>query len=315
MNMDKKHAVFFGCLAGAIAFGILIPYFAFAHKGYIRPTEDSKSWMSNISDDTTLDMISIPGAHNSGALHSIADVSGKCQDISIYNQLTIGARFLDIRLQSVANKLAVCHAYINEDLTFESVLSDCRKFLQENRSETIIFSVKEEYDAISSTLSFDEVLLNEIEEYKEFFYFGDSIPTLKLARGKMVLLSRYKNNTVGISAHNGWEDSCTFDINNATRLHVQDYYNAETVDKKKQEIESCLKYSSDYYTSHEEKTLTLNFFSATLSSDFPPSYSVHVAEGINPWALEILPNYNVTGVAIFDFISIDLAKAVWSKNL
>lgn len=313
--MDKKHVIFFSCLAGAVAFGILIPYFAFAHKGYIRPTTDSKSWMSNISDDTTLDMISMPGTHNSGALHSIADVSGKCQDISIYNQLTIGARFLDIRVQSVANKLAVCHVYINEDLTFESVLSDCRKFLQENRSETIIFSVKEEEDSVSSTISFNDVLLNEIEEYKEFFYLGDSIPTLGLARGKMVLLSRYKNNTVGISARSGWRDSCTFDINSATKLHVQDYYSVTAIDNKKQEIESCLKYSSDYYTSHDDQILTLNFLSGTLSDDFPPSYSVHVAEEINPWALEVLPNYRATGVAIFDFLDMDLAKAVWSKNL
>lgn len=314
-SMDKKHKVFFSCLAGSIALGILVPYFAFAHKGYVRPDSESRSWMSHISDSTSIDMISMPGTHDSGALHSLADVAGKCQDLSIKNQLEIGARYLDVRLQSVANTLSVCHGPINEDLTLKNVLSDCRSFLMENETEAIVLSVKEEEKEINSTISFEDALLNELKEYKDVLYLGTGIPTMQMIRGKICLMSRYANNSIGIDSYAGWGDSCTFDMNNGVNMHIQDTYYLSNVEQKKEQIKECLEYSTNYANSHTEDVLTLNFFSGYLSKGFPPSYSVPVAKEINKWALDTLPNYDATGIAIFDFLNKDLAKAVWSKNL
>ena len=66
---------------------------------------DNSSWMMALDDDASLNSISIPGTHDSGALHSLAEISGKCQSLSIEEQLKIGVRFLDIRLQLVGDEL------------------------------------------------------------------------------------------------------------------------------------------------------------------------------------------------------------------
>ena len=62
---------------------------------------DRSDWMAALDDAASLRSLTLPGTHDSGALHSIADVSGKCQTLSVKEQLKIGVRFLDIRLQLV----------------------------------------------------------------------------------------------------------------------------------------------------------------------------------------------------------------------
>ena len=80
-----------------VASTILISIFAFFSFDR-KYDESSLNWMSRVSDDVKIKDLSIPGTHDSGALHSIADVSGKCQDISIASQLKLGVRLLDLKL-------------------------------------------------------------------------------------------------------------------------------------------------------------------------------------------------------------------------
>lgn len=63
----------------------------------------------------------IPGTHDSGAMHSIFDVAGKCQDLNIQQQLKIGVRFLDIRLRLKNDELEVVHSFVEQKLSFRSV--------------------------------------------------------------------------------------------------------------------------------------------------------------------------------------------------
>ena len=79
---------------------ILIPSLALSLLGMIpinrNYSKDSNvEWMSGINDDTRLIDMSIPGTHDSGATHSIFDVAGKCQDLTIKEQLNVGTRFFD----------------------------------------------------------------------------------------------------------------------------------------------------------------------------------------------------------------------------
>ena len=50
---------------------------------------DRSDWMRRLDDSASLNSITIPGTHDSGALHSIAEISGKCQSLSIEEQLKI----------------------------------------------------------------------------------------------------------------------------------------------------------------------------------------------------------------------------------
>ena len=61
-----------------------------------RSYNKKEPWMSKVNDNVRLVDLSIPGTHDSGATHSIADVAGKCQDSSIEEQLKMGVRFFDL---------------------------------------------------------------------------------------------------------------------------------------------------------------------------------------------------------------------------
>lgn len=296
-----------------------LPIVGYGLKGNNKPTEESKSWMKNVDGSKGLDEISMPGTHDSGATKSIADVSGKCQDLSIKNQLEIGVRFLDIRLQQVNDEFAVCHEFINQDLPFDDVVYDCYSFLKENPSETIIMSIKEEQDPVNSTLPFTEALKTKLDKYSEAMYYGNEIPTLDEVRGKIFFLSRFLSNSFGVDAKHGWSANCdnnynTFDIKNDAHLHIQDFYHFKNIDYKKEEVRKCLEYTSSYTTS-EDRILSLNYLSGYLDDTFPPAYSIPVAKEMNKWAMDNLKDYSSTGVTIFDFVNKDLAKEVWSKNI
>lgn len=271
----------------------------------------SKEWMKEVADTKLLSQISIPGTHDSGALYSIADMAGKCQDLSIGKQLDMGARFLDIRLELKNNQLKVIHGMVDERETFDNVVVTCQEFLAKHNSETIIMSIKEEN--VAKEGGFSKALEAKIDKNKDLWYLENNIPSLADVRGKIVLFSRYEGNNYGVNLFNGWINNAVFDLNNGLNVyHIQDHYKLDNVESKWSDIEDCLEFSS---TNVLPNVYTINFCSGYLNSGFPPSYSVPVAKFINPKAKNNLPSYANTGTVLFDFINEDLAKAVYERNL
>lgn len=306
-------------LASFLILGTL-PIVGYGLKGHNVSDSDSRNWMKNVDGSKSIDVLSLPGTHDSGAAHNFMDFSGKCQDLSIKNQLEIGVRFLDLRLKQVNDNFAVYHSFINEDLSFDDVMADCTSFLKEHPTEALVISIKKEDSTENSTLSFDDALKTRLAKYGTGIYTSRDIPVLDAIRGKISIISRYYGSTIGIDAYQGWVDgfkdsnTFTFDISEKNKLHVQDFYHFKDMDLKIQEIKNCLEFTSGYSTG-ENKTLTMNFFSGYFEDGFPPTYSVPVAKKANAWAKDHLDKYSSTGIAIFDFITKDIAKAVWSKNL
>ena len=95
-----------------------------------RAETDRSDWMAALTDSTPLNALSIPGTHDSGALYSFADVSGKCQTLCVADQLTIGVRFLDIRLQLVDDELRVVHSFVDQKTELAELLEDIAAFLR-----------------------------------------------------------------------------------------------------------------------------------------------------------------------------------------
>ena len=160
---DKK--IFFTSI-GVILLALIISIFAMvpidkSHDAY------SKNWLKNVDDNAKITEVSLPGTHDSGATHSIADVAGKCQDLSIKTQLEIGVRFFDLRLQLVNDEFKIVHSFVDQNLKFSAVLEDLYSFIKENNSEYLIISIKEEASPVNSTLWFDEALIRDFEEYKK----------------------------------------------------------------------------------------------------------------------------------------------------
>jgi len=269
-------------------------------------SDEGASWMAKVPDETRITEMSIPGSHDSGATHSIGDVAGKCQDLSIADQLKAGVRFLDIRLRLFGDSLRVVHSMVDQSLSFESVMDDINAFLKENDSETVIISIKEDYDPTDSTLTFERAVDDKLSDY-EMVDKGKLPSTLGEARGKAYILARYTTVT-GIAAYSGWADSTTFDLGG---MHIQDHYCLDSVDEKIDDIKAAFEYSDD----HPDK-LTLNFTSGYLDGAFPPSYSGTTAKKVNVFLKKYLdddPDLKL-GIVISDFVTESLCAQIYGRN-
>ena len=265
------------------------------------------SWMINLNDNAKIQTLSIPGTHDSGALHSIFDVSGKCQDLSIEQQLNVGVRFFDLRLQNVGDKMQIVHSFVDQRLTFASVMQSLDNFLKEHPSEFLIISIKKDADDKNSTKEFEQLLLEELVFLKNADFRTTLPKNVGEARGKMFFISRYYSNTIGISAYSGWLDSTTFELGD---LYVQDNYCINDIETKKSDITNTLLFSK----SNNDK-LVLNFSSCYLDSGFPPTYALSTAKNINVWLNDYLQTFNgSTGIIVADYITAELAQTIYSRN-
>lgn len=265
-------------------------------------------WMKDVNDSKIINEMSIPGTHDSGALHSIFDVAGKCQDIDINTQLNIGVRFFDLRLQLVENDFKIVHSFVNQNLSFSSVMDDISSFIRKYDSEFILISLKKEASDINSSKEFKDALLEKLKNYEDVLSYDKVLPnTIKEARGKIYIIDRY-DLSVGINAYSGWLDSETFTINN---LYVQDNYCINDINVKKEDILSTIKYSNE-----NNDKLVLNFTSCYLDYGFPPTYAGTSALIINPWLKTQIQNTNDRlGIIVADFIDKELAESIYMRNM
>lgn len=287
---------------------IIISIFAFVSFDR-RYDEISIDWMSKVSDDVNILDLSIPGTHDSGAQHSIADVAGKCQDLSTSSQLEIGVRFLDLRLQLVNDEFRVVHSFVDQDLKFKTVVEYLYSFIKNYNSEFLIISIKEDNSAVNSTIAFDQALIKALKPYEDVFMLNESkLPkTLGEARSKIYILSRFSGD-IGIPAYFGWNDDDSFELDD---LYIQDNYNISDIEEKKTDILNTIKYAND-----NPNKLVINFTSCYLDPGFPPTYAGTTALAINPWLKDkISKNNDKLGIMLIDFIDEKLSKAIYMRNI
>ena len=73
-------------------------------------------WMANIPDNFRICDINLPGTHDSCSKKVQFSYFSKCQNLSVFEQLNIGVRFIDIRVEKTGDKLKTVHG-----------ISDCYK--------------------------------------------------------------------------------------------------------------------------------------------------------------------------------------------
>ena len=255
-------------------------------------SEKYADWMSKLDDNVSLRTINMPGSHDTMALYSIADLAGQCQSLSLHDQLNLGVRFLDIRLKEDHDKLKAVHGFIDQKVSFEKITKTIEDFIAKNPSEFIIMSVKEEEDPSNSEISFENALKSYLN--KDIYLKDTELPSkLGDVRGKVMLLSRYANSTIGVPAYEGWADSVSFTLPND--IYVQDTYQITSAEQKQEEIVKCLNEAGH--------ALKINFLSAYRTDTFPPSYAVSAAEDINPWINSEINKYNDRNIVLYDFVT------------
>jgi len=117
--------------------------------------EKTKSlWMGKLSGSLRLCDIVVPGSHNSHAYHARywllmfgATYAWRCQNRSIYDQLCLGIRALDLRM---SDDVYCSHGPI-VTIKFETAISDIVRFAAEYPNEIILVFIKSEWRRTGSS--------------------------------------------------------------------------------------------------------------------------------------------------------------------
>lgn len=161
---------------------------------------DGPCWMKYVDGNKYLDELSIPGTHDSStcSVHNDAEPQtslAKCQQDYIPTQLLEGIRYFDIRLGKNDDKgdpgidHGICYLLKKDGgfIHLSDVIGYFKTFLNENPSEALIMLVSRGNDE-SVTTAFANVMDNN----SDLFYTSSHVPTLNEARGKIVLLRRFR---------------------------------------------------------------------------------------------------------------------------
>lgn len=156
-------------------------------------------WQEKINDNVPLGALSIPGTHNSPTCLN-APPSVRCQAVSPREQLLNGVRFFDIRVQvpepfnGGSDKLVLVHSVFPISLTgnkhFRDLYNECRKFLDEHPSETLVMSLKREGPGKGTDEQLSRILKDHYTNPQQW-WTRPRVPRLGEARGKIVLVRRF----------------------------------------------------------------------------------------------------------------------------
>jgi 1-phosphatidylinositol phosphodiesterase len=257
------------------------------------------NWMGSLDENLKLTAFSIPGTHDSGARFETFSGTAICQNLTIDEQLNAGVRYLDIRCRHLDNNFVIHHGSVYQKINFTNVLNSCSSFLSQNPSETIIMSVKEEYDASGNNRSFEATFDSYFNINTNLWFIGTTVPTLKTAKGKIVLLRRFPaSSSKGIDA-TLWSDNTVFDITGAQLIKVQDQYKV---------TDNNAKFNSIYALAEEAKNgndskLYLNYCSGYKPGIFGIPSIPTVSNSINPKVTSYFETATKGhyGVVIMDF--------------
>jgi 1-phosphatidylinositol phosphodiesterase len=277
--------------------------------GFYIGAQKMSDWMSDVRDNRLISELSIPGTHDS-CTYTTRIPYTRCQDLSLETQLNSGIRFMDIRCRHFNDTFCIHHGPVYLDKTFTDIRNICINFLSMHKNEFIILHIKPEYDAENNNKTFDVVLNEYIRGYESYFYTSSKVPTLKEAKGKIVLLCRYSDNSVGINV-TPWKDDATFSID--SRFRVQDVYKVRAFfTEKSTYIKNLLEEAQKDTTGK----FYLNFISGTnIESGFTAPAKIAVEQNSK---LHTYLNDNrgkkKLGVVIMDFPFQELIRAIIDSN-
>ncbi|MER5636493.1 phosphatidylinositol-specific phospholipase C domain-containing protein [Kitasatospora sp. NPDC002227] len=170
-------------------------------------------WMSRVPDQTWLAGMSIPGTHESLAIHDAipgGDTTQAQQDFgdsgqTLTAQYQAGIRAVDIRVQAMNGKFDIHHGAVYQHAVFDDVLDKTQAFLAAHPSETVLMRLHSECtgaavtgctDVPSTTTDADrqQIFRQYLSQYPGLFYAPSvtgttTVPQLGQVRGKIVLLA------------------------------------------------------------------------------------------------------------------------------
>ncbi len=150
---------------------------------------NNSQWLTQrINPATPIDMISLPGSHDSGTKKTSG--IAQTQSLTIEEQLFVGIRCLDIRLKVIGGRLQVYHGDADCILSFKQVVTWVNSFLQAHPAEFVVMIIKKEDK--SSDYTFSSLVDAELKTSgPPLFGPIPKIPLYGQVQGRLVVLKRW----------------------------------------------------------------------------------------------------------------------------
>ena len=155
-------------------------------------------WMKELNGSKPVFEYNFVGTHDSVTQYVQFSHTTKCQNKNIYEQLCLGVRMLDIRVESRGEKLKLVHGFakafktpnhFGQQMDMADVLAHCYRFLKENPSETVSFQFKND-NGKENEKCFHNLFYTYIKGNEDKWFLENRVPSLDEARGKLILVRR-----------------------------------------------------------------------------------------------------------------------------
>ncbi len=157
-------------------------------------------WMQHLPDDTLISDVSIPGTHDTMALHG--GIIPQTQVLDVKSQLEMGIRYLDGRFTLKNGELWGYHGIIPQHVSFEQFFEAVTQFLDEHPSEVLFIGMQNEGGIHSHEQEFYHTFLKSLEPYKSKNFIPEANNfTVAEGRGKFIFIRGEFNafSRIGIS--------------------------------------------------------------------------------------------------------------------
>lgn len=263
----------------------------------VLPESYNIGWMKELDGNTLLSDITVPGTHDTMALHG--GPAAECQAWNLEDQLKAGIRYLDFRVYAFENTLYLMHGIVYQRSTFSKALDMLKVFLSEFPSETVLVRVKPDLVDKSKVQGMVEKLI----EGDSRVWVKSAIPRLDEVRGKIVLVQ---------------EGSFLLGVRLLETDTKGDYKVIHVKDKEKETLQNLNKAMKEC----GGNSVVLTYSSGTGIGTFEGMFLTpkKVAEKMDPWLYDYLQMLLAEGsklcfgIIAMDFPSTDLIQTVIRFN-
>ena len=96
---------------------------------------DNSNWMEYIDEDAYVNEIVMPGSHDAGSYKMVW--LGETQQFNIEQQLKMGVRYFDLRVNKIDDEYVIFHSIIN-GVEFLPILESIKNFIIDNPTEVLL---------------------------------------------------------------------------------------------------------------------------------------------------------------------------------
>lgn len=307
----------------------------------------ANEWMAGIPDDALLSSVNIPATHDTGTAGVVQDLVASlsltsCQNLYYDEQLNVGARSFDIRGNATKDDAFAadvkiihggdtwqCQEKDGSDLTLQSIFNTSLAFLKKHPSETIILTIKPDD---GSTVGMEHAVAEFVKNHQDKVYTEGDIPSMKEARGKIVLIRRFKltqnyeawqTRAMGLDLTN-WDDVSYRDYKYAyktyddgkNRVYIQDAYNTYDCDiysKKWEYIAGTMKQTTGIDTSHPIDSNSWVFNYTSCANGIPLNMTRDINSDLYKDKENCIDN-RFLGTVMLNFIDEPMSRLIYETN-